>query len=63
MTSEVKEIPEVTKTTSITLKKLPATIHNKAKKHQMYLIGRDGRMVTLEDAYIDLLREATERID
>ncbi len=63
MESEFKEMTEVKKPVkSMRLRNIPVSVHNKIVRYQADLIGKHRKTFTLEDSYVEFLKESTKSL-
>ena len=58
MKSEVKQLLEVNKTMTVTVRK---SVHDRVKEHQKWLMGQRANKVSIQEAYIDLIESASQK--
>ena len=63
MENEAKELLEVKKPVkSMRIRNIPLSVHNKIVKYKADLTGKYRRAFTLEDAYVEFLKEYSKSV-
>jgi hypothetical protein len=62
MESEVKELKEARKAVTMRLRNIPSEVHEKLITFQADLTGKHRKSFTLEEAYVEFLKQTTKSI-